>query len=487
MKVDIETLSPVEKRLAIEVPWATVQEELDLAYKGLQKRAKLKGFRAGHVPRKVLEQFYKSAVENEVATRLVDELFRKAVAQQSIVPINSPVLKETPEIKPDNPFRFVATVEVKPEVEAKSYKGLDVERKTRQVTDAEVAQELKALREKATVVEQITDRNTVEKGDLAVVDFFGYVNGETFKGGKGINYTVEVGTGTMIPGFEDNLIGGKIGEQRTFTLPYPKEDGPEEVRGKTVEWKVDIKELKRKILPELDDEFAKDLGEYDTLEELKQKIKENLATRADAKSRRMIRDAVLEKLVEANPVSVPPLMVERQLDFLLQDIMRMAQGQNEQKFKDIIDRLRNESRPRAEKQVAGMLLLEAIGKQEKVEVNESELNARLSEIAREHRMNVKEVRKQLAQDGRLEGLRYQMRQDKALDFVVAQANVTERAMTPEEAEADAKGERHLHDEAEPDHDHDEEDHDHDHAHDHDHDHDHAHDHDHDHDHGHAHD
>jgi trigger factor len=482
MKVDIETLSPVEKRLAIEVPWETVKDELDLAYKGLQKRAKVKGFRAGHVPRKVLEQFYKQTVEYEVANRLVDDLFRKAVQEKDIFPINSPRLSEAPAIKEEEPFRFVATVEVKPEVEPNKYKGLEVVRKTRPVTDQEVDAELAALRDKATIIEQVTDRKTVEKGDLAVIDFFGFIDGQTFKGGKGINYTVEIGGGQMIPGFEDNLVGLPFGEQRTFKLTYPKDDGPEEVRGKEVEWKVELKEIKKKILPELDDEFAKDLGEYETLEELKKKIRENLATRLDAKSRRLIRDAALEKLVEENPVSVPPLMVERQLDFILQDAMRMVEQSKDAKLREAVEKIRAESRPRAEKQVAGMLLLEAIAKSEKVEVSDQELNGRLQELAKEHRIALKQLRQQLAQDGRLEGLRYQMRQDKALELVMKEAHVVEKEMTEEEAKADAAG----------GHDHDHEDHDHEHGHDQDlgddpdHHHDHEHDHgdgDHDHDHG----
>lgn len=492
MKVDVENVSPVEKRLAIEVPWETVRDELDLAYKGLAKRAKVKGFRAGHVPRKVLEKFYKTTVESEVARQLVDDLFRKAVTDNDLVPISSPVLKELPQIQQDAPFRFEATVEVKPEVDAQSYKGLEVVRKTREVTDQEVTAELAALREKATVIEQVTDRKVVEKGDLTVIDFFGFIDGETFKGGKGINYTVEVGAGQMIAGFEEQLVGLTFGEQRTFTLTYPKDDGPPEVRGKVVEWKVDLKEIKRKILPELDDELAKDLGEYDTLDELKAKIRENLATRLDAKSRRVIRDSVLEKLVDSNPVSVPPLMVERQLDFILQDAMKMVETSKDPKLVEAIQKIRTEAKPRAERQVAGMLVLEAVAKAEKIEISDPELNGRLQEIAKEHRIQLKQLRQELAQDGRLEGLRYQMRQDRALDFVVSQATVTDRAMTKEEAEAEAKGEADralaggTEHEDEHDHEHEHEpDHDHEHGHEHGPGHDHDHDHDDDHEHGHG--
>jgi trigger factor len=436
MKYEVEKVSSVERKVHVEVPWETVKEELDLAYRGLAKRARVKGFRAGHVPRKVLEQYYKQTVEGEVVNRLVDETFKKAVAEHALVPINNPRVKTWPQLVDDAPLVFDATVEVKPEVEAKDYRGLEVEKKIREVAESEVEKELKGLREKAVVVEQVTDRKDVQKGDMVVIDFFGYVNGETFKGGKGINYTVEVGAGQMIPGFEDALVGGTIGEQKVFDLEFPAGDGPEEVRGKKVEWKVDIKELKKKVYPEIDDEFAKDLGEFDTLEELKTNLRTNLATRLDGKSKRQLRDQVIEKLVEKNPVEVPPLMIERQLDFLLQDARRMVEQAKDPSLNAAIEKLKEEARPRATKQVAAMLILEAVARQEKIEVTEQEVEGRISELAREHRMNPKQVRAELKQNDQLEALRYNLRQDKALDLLLANAKIVEKKLTAEEAAAE---------------------------------------------------
>lgn len=483
MRIDVENLSPIEKRVAIEIPWDTVREELDQAYRGLQKRARVKGFRAGHVPRKVLEQFYKSAVENEVVQRLVDDSFRKAVAEKELFPISTPIVDGKLELVADAPFKFSAKVEVKPEVTAKDYKGVSVVRQVRAIDDAEVARELDQLREKAVVVEAVTDRTDAQKGDLAVIDFFGYVDGETFKGGKGINYTVEIGSGRMIPGFEDQLVGMKVSEHKEFSLVFPKTDGPEEVRGKDVEWKVDLKEIKHKIYPELDDEFAKDLGEYDSLEELKTKIKENLRTRDDARSKRQLREKVMEKLVETNTVEVPPAMIERQLDFLLQEVEKIGKQNKDPAVQEAIRRLRDENRDRAKKQVAAMLLLEAVGRQETIDVTESEMEARLGEIARQNKMAPKAVRQQLEREGRLDAVRYDIKQDKALEMLVSQAVVTDETVTgPIEEEStlglddhDHEGHDHEgHDHSGHDHDHDHEGHDHS-GHDHDHDH-HGHDH-----------
>ena len=450
MKVSVETVSSVQKKVAIEVPWDRVKEELELAYRGLSKRAKLKGFRAGKVPRKVLEKYYRTHVEGEVASRLVDETFRKAVEDEDLFPIDSPTMDEEPKIVTDSPFKFVATVDVKPEIEVKNYDGLEVEKLIREIDDAEVEKELQGLREKAMVIEPITDRDAVEQGDLAVVDFFGYVDGETFKGGKGINYTVEIGGGQMIPGWEDQLIGMKVGDQKTFNLAFPKDQAPEEVGNKDVEWKVDLKEIKVRILPELDDEFAQDLGEFDTLAELQENVKENLRTREDAKGKRELRESALEALVKANEVEVPGKMVDRQLDFLLQDVTKMleqAKSQDPQML-EAVARLREENRDRAEHQVAGMLLLEAVARQLDVEVSDQELEGRLADIARENNMNVKQVKAQLTQEGRLEAVRYDMKQDKALDVILEKAKITERVATESESEDD-----HVHDEN-CDHDHD---------------------------------
>lgn len=435
MKVDVEQLSAVERKLSFEVPWEDVERELDVAYRDLAKRARVKGFRAGKVPRRVLEQFYKQMVEGQVISQLVDDSFKQAVKEHELVPIDSPQMDEVPSVRPKEPLAFSARVQVKPEVNAEKYEGLAVEKKVRKVTDAEVDAELNALRDKATVVEQVTDRATCENGDLAVVDFFGFVDGETFKGGKGINYTVEIGSGRMIEGFEAQLVGMEIGGEKKFELPFPEDQGPEEVRGKTVEWKVDLKELRRKILPDLDDEFAKDLGEFDTLDELKDNLRQNLATRQDAKSKRQLRDAVMEALVEANSVDVPPVMVDRQLDFLLQDANNMAQKASPE-MKEAIAKLREEARPRAERQVAGMLLLEAVSRKETIEVSDAELEGRIQELSREHRIPPKQLKIQLKQNGQVDALRYNLLQDKTLDLLVDRAVVTEREVSEDEDDAE---------------------------------------------------
>jgi trigger factor len=425
MKVEVENLSDIRRRVAIEVPWATVAGELELAYNGLSQRARIKGFRPGKAPRRVLEQLYRGTVESEVSRRLIDDLFRKAVQEKELVPIDSPILDESPKIEKDTPFRFVATVDVKPELVIEHYKGITIEREVKPVTDVEVLAELHALRDKATVIEPIVDREKLETGDLAVVDFFGYINGETFKGGKGINYTVHVGEGDMIPGFEEELVGMKVGEQKQFTLSYPKDEGAQEARGQDVDWVVDLKELKRRILPALDDEFAKDLGEFDTLEDLKENIRKNLLTRQSGQTTRALRDKAVQALVDKNVIAVPSAMTERHLDFLLEDATQGAVRSKNPELLEALAKVRKEARPRAETQVAGILILEAIAKQENIEVLEAEIEGRLQELSREHRIGLRELKAQMRENGGLEGIRYNLRQDKTLDLVIQHAEVKE--------------------------------------------------------------
>lgn len=436
MKVEIEALSAVERKLSIELPWETIKSELNEAYKGLAKRASVKGFRAGKVPRKVLERMYQRTVENEVVTRLLDESYRDAVKMHELFTISQPHMETFPEIQEGEPLRFEVDVQVKPDIDVANYKGLAVERKIREVTDKEVEAELRRMQEQASVIEPITDRVEAQSGDQAVVDFFGKIDGEDFKGGKGINYTVALGSNSMIPGFEAEIIGMKIGEQKQFSLTFPESYHADDVKGKTADWTVDLKELKSKQVPELDDEFAKDLGEFDSLAELKENLQKNLATREDAKSRADLREAVARVLIENNPVDVPPAMTDNQLDFMMREVMQMAKGNNSPEIQEILKKLRDENRGQAEEQMAAMLILESVVKKEEIEVTDEEIDARIQELAREHRTTFQKLKNQLKQNNQIESLRYELQQERALDLVIEHAEVTDRTVSPEEAEAE---------------------------------------------------
>ncbi len=433
MNIEVEQLSNVERKIAVSIPWEAVKAELDAAYQGLQRKARVKGFRPGKVPRKVLEQFYRPTVESEVVNRLVDEGMRQAISEHDLFLIDRPVLEEAPKIAVEQPLAFSLKVTVKPHVDPERYKGLEVERKIREVTEAEVDAELAALREKASVVEPITDRNVAEQGDLAVVDFFGFVDGETFKGGKGINYTVELGGGRMIPGFEDAIVGMKIGDEKTFPLRFPEGDGPEEARGKDVEWKVELKELKSKAVPELDDEFAKDLGEFDTLAELRDGVRKNLATREDGKSQRLLRSQVVEALVAANPLEVPDRMVDNQVEFLLRDTIGVStETRQDPQFAPIVAELAKNLRPQAEQQVKTMLLLEGVARVEGLSVSEADVDGKLQSLSREHRIPLPQLRNQLRENGQMGNISYNLLQEKAVQLVMEAAQITDRTVTAEE-------------------------------------------------------
>ena len=436
MLIEVEEVSPIERKVSVEIPWDVVQGELDSAYKGLQRRAQVKGFRPGKVPRKVLEQVYRQTVESEVVGRLIDKGFRQAVDEHDLFPIAQPALETASNIQKDQPLSFTAKVEVKPEVQVETYKGLDVTRKIKEVTDEDVDNEIQSLREKATVIEQIEDRSDAQSGDLAVVDFFGTIDGEAFKGGKGVNYTVEIGTNQMIPGFEEQIIGMNIGDEKNFSLTFPDNYGSDEVKGKTADWRVELKELKQKILPELDDELAKDLGEFDTLDELKENVKENLSTRQKALAQRSVKEELVKILIEKNPVVPPDSMVERQIEFIIRSSLRMPEGQDKGQFQEILNSLRDTLKPQAVNQVSENLILEGIVRQEAISTTESEIEAKIGEMSREYNVPVPKLKQQLKDNNQLEMIEYNLLQDKALSIVMDNANVTDVFTTESEEQSE---------------------------------------------------
>ena len=428
MKVDVETLSPVEKKVSIAVPWDAVKQELDTAYRDLAKRARVKGFRAGKVPRKVLEQFYKQAVEGQVVSQLLDDSFKKAVAEQDLVPIDNPKVEAFPSLTPNEDLTFTATVQVKPEVQVEHYKGLEVEKKIRQVSDAEVDAELAQMREKATVIEPVSDRSECEKGDLAVIDFFGYVDGETFKGGKGINYTVEVGAGQMIEGFEDHLVGMKIGDEKEFRLNFPKGQGPDEVQGKDVDWKVDLKELKTKILPELDDDFAQDL-EFESLDALKKSIRDDFEERTARRSKNELRDRLLDKFIAINEIPVPPALLQQQKTSILQEMLQFTQMTGMPLEPGMLEGLDE----RAERRVQAGVILGSLAKIEGIKLGDEDVDARLAKISEETGKHIAKVKVEYSGERR-EQLENELLHERLMSFLEGKATIHEGVDPNAEAE-----------------------------------------------------
>jgi trigger factor len=324
VKVNAEELSPNKKRLEVEIPPPQVQEAVDALYRDLNKRVRIKGFRPGKTPREVLERHYGDYVKEQVISNLVKETYPQAISQESIEPIAPPTI-DTGALALERPFTYSAVVEVRPRIEVTGYKGLRLKGRKEKVTPKEVTEELERLRMMHSQLEPVGGRDRVQKGDVVLLDFQGFLGQRPIKDGKAENYLLEVGAGTMVPGFEEGLIEKKAGTKEEIRVAFPSDHPRKDLAGKEVTFKVAVKEIRQRILPALDDEFAKDVGQYKDLEELKERIKTDLQKAKEYRLKEELRQHVIEQLLQANPVEISSYLVERRTDELLHDLkLRMA-------------------------------------------------------------------------------------------------------------------------------------------------------------------
>lgn len=453
LKATAERLEKNRVALQVEVEAERVDAALERAYRKLVSRVNIPGFRKGRAPRKIVEaRLGKEALYDEALDDLIPAAYREALEVTQTEPIDQPRLYDV-EIEEGKPLRFRAEVEVKPEAELGEYKGLEVEKLVEQVEEKDVDHILEHLREDHSELVP-ADRQEVQRGDFALIDFEGFIDGEPFSGGAGKGYLLEIGSGRFIDGFEEQLIGAKVGEVTEVKVTFPADYRAESLRGKEALFKVTVRELKVKRLPELDDEFAKDVGDAETLEELRAKIRKDLEQAAAERAEREMRDKLVRIVRDNSVVDAPEVLVEGELAEMVNEFARslVYSGIDPQAYFSrpgrSIEDLKNELRPEAVGRVKARLVLETIAKREGIVVQPDELEARIEEIA-SGRRDVDAVRKELQDPDRRAALRESLLLEKVVDFLVAQAKVEERAVP-------SRGHGHVH------HDHD---HDHDHEHD----------------------
>ena len=429
MKIEVEAVSPVEKKVTVEVDPTRVTEELDRAYASLGRRVKLRGFRAGKVPRSVLERNFRDEVERDVMQKLVSAGFDDAVRDQDIKVVAPPRvdLKDTGQLKADQPFRFTATVEVKPKLEPKDYKGLEATRRPVDVTDQMVSDELTRIQDSMAQLVPVEGRFEAQDGDYAVIDHEGTVEGKPFEGSKAEGVTVRVGQGDIADGLIPQLAGKKLGESFEFDQPFSADHRLEWVRGKVAHFKMTLKGLKARQIPSLDDEFAKDLGAegVDSLEKLRARIREDLTKREQRRSDIELRDALVKAALAKNDFEVPPALVERAIDIMIGGAgERFArQGLDIRQMGLDIPRLRAELREQALLQVKGALLLEAIADTEKIEIAEADVEAEIAKTASELNLPLAKVQQQMRSEESRLALMNRIREDRALAFLTSEAKL----------------------------------------------------------------
>jgi trigger factor len=428
MKFMIEDISPIAKRIEVEVPLDQVDSEFNAAYRSLAKGVKIKGFRPGRVPPNILERYYGDAVQDEVLSKLVKASYQKAIEESKVVPLSRPVINNG-KIEKGKEFRFSVTVEVKPRIEPRDYLGLKLASRKGEISPEQVEQALVELQNHHAQLKPISEKRALKRGDFALIDFQAFLEERLLEDEKGENYTTEVNPGPYSSIFGDSLIGMNINEEREVKVTHPPEHPKKSLAGREVNYKVKLKGIKEKVIPELDDEFAKDLGKYGSLEELKQELHHRLESNEKARIREELEESVVNQVIERNSLEVPSSLVEAQIDFLI------AQRQQLRKIQGIAPEgqdveeheLREELHESALRRVKAGLLLEAIAEQEKVEVSEQEIDGRFEEIALREQKRVEEVRESYRKQGLRESLKAKLREEKILDYLISKAELREVA------------------------------------------------------------
>lgn len=416
-----------EVTLKIEVSAEVFEKSVQKAYNKMKGRFNIAGFRKGKAPRKIIQMQYGEGVFYDEAINDICPIeYTKAVEEHNLEPIDRPSLDIT-EIGPDKNLVFTATVTVKPEVTVEEYKGIEVEKKEYNVKEEEVEKELEALRERNARL--VSVERSVQNGDTVIFDYAGFVGEEQFEGGTAEKQTLEIGSGQFISGFEEQLVGANPGEDREVKVTFPEEYHADNLAGKEVVFKTTVHEVKEKELPQLDDEFAKDVSDKDTLEDLKADIRAKQEETAKVKAERELKDAVLEKVVGNSQVEIPEIMVEQQIDDMLNDFNYQLQYQGLnldtylQYTNSKVEDLRNQMKEDAYNRVKTRLTLEAIAELEKIEVSDEDMDAELEKYATQYKTELEKFKTSLRTED-YNQIKSGIKVRKTVDFLVENAKIS---------------------------------------------------------------
>ncbi|HEX6175305.1 MAG TPA: trigger factor [Candidatus Binatia bacterium] len=424
MKVDFAELSPVQRKVYIELPADEVASEFSRAYQNLGKRVRIKGFRAGKAPRSVLQGIYGDEIREQVRSQLVEHSLGEVIKDRGLQIVSRPEI-EAAELQENGQFSFSAVFEVKPEIDVNNYLGIEVEKPRIAVADDQVDEALKRLQQSHARLEPVTDRTVAERGDFIAVDFAGSVDGKPFSGGKGENYIIELGAGQALPQFDDALRGAKQGEEKQIKVTYPEDYPNRGLAGKTVEFSVVVREIKQKVLPAIDDDFAKDHGECSSLEELKEVIRQRLQAELAQYQQEELKEQILNHLIESHSFEPPASMVERQTRYLLERNGTSAANSPEGKTAPTTEETRKALEARAVRQVQATLLVEKISQLEKIDVEDRDIQERIDKLVRAAGERGKTLREFYSRPEARADLRTQIAFERTLDFLLQRANVKE--------------------------------------------------------------
>ncbi|MBI2346306.1 MAG: trigger factor [Deltaproteobacteria bacterium] len=424
MKTSVEEIGPVKRKLTVDLPVERVVASLEEAYAKIQKTAKLKGFRQGKVPRHLLEQYFKQEAETEAAEALVRASFREAATQVQLVPLATPRV-ETGPFSAAQPFTYSAVVEVRPAVQLGTYTGFKLEHAAYGITDEEVEIQLRSAQQSMTKLCPVDETAGLAEGMVARIDFDGTADGKPFEGSRAVDYVIDVGGGKLLPAFEATIMGMRVGETKQVSFTYPDDYFNVNLAGAKGEFRVTCKELKRKEVPDLTDEFAKDLGNFATLADVRAEIRKRLTVTKERQAKGELAEHAMRQLLASHPFEVPETMVGWELEVMYREIERRAkaQGKTMEALGMKAEQFVAQYEAAAKDRVRGTLLLDAVCETEKIQVTDDEIDARLQEIAQSIGEPAPKVRLTYEQQDLLPALTRQLRHEKALDFIIGTSKI----------------------------------------------------------------
>lgn len=425
MSLQVEKLEKNMAKLTIETGAEELDKAIESAYQKQKSKISIPGFRKGKVPRQIIEKMYgKEVFYEDAANSLIPEAYEKALEECEEDIVSSPKIEVT-QIEAGKPFIFTAEVALKPEVKLGKYKGIKVDKADVEVTEEEINEAIEKERENNARNITVEDR-PVKDGDMTVLDFEGFVDGVAFEGGKGENYPLTIGSGAFIPGFEEQLVGAEIGKEVEVNVTFPEDYHADDLKGKAAVFKCTVKEIKEKELPELDDEFASEVSEFDTLDEYKADVKKNLEERKAKEAKDAKEDAVIEAIIEASEMDIPEAMIETQQRQMVDEFAQRItmQGMSMEQYfqftgtnyQQMVERVK----PQAEQRIKSRLVLEAVAAAEKIEVSDEDYDKEIETMAEVYQMEADKVKEMLGEK-EAKNIRQDIAVKKAVEFVVEHA------------------------------------------------------------------
>lgn len=435
LKVSVSEISSVQREVRVEIPWKEIETRLNTRYNELRRSARpMRGFRKGRVPQWLLVQQFGPQVELDVSQKILSEaLIEVLTTDETLAPVSTPEVTEAEPIRRGKPLSFTARIEVRPKLDEVKYEGLQLKRTVQEVAESDIDSEVERIREENATLQAPDPQRPAQKGDVLVLDYEVQIEGKDEPARKTEDQEVELGKGALLNQVEEALYGITVGEEKAIPVDLPEAPGQEDGERKPITFNVTVKDIQEKLLPEADDEFAKDAG-HENLAAMREEIKGDLQKKIESMQETSLKDQLIDALCDANPVEVPPSLVQQQADESEAEIARMLQMDIGNLPFD--DEQKARMRTQAERKVRAALLLAEVARRAEVDVSDEDLDARLVEIAEQTEQPLPKVRADFGKEDRLEQLRSAMLQQNVVEHVLAKAEIIDQ--TQEEAEAAEK-------------------------------------------------